>query len=286
MSPEDGVPVLMSNHWHNRCSPTCSPGGARSSAGASASSTPPMSETARDLAARCSRPGGVQRRHRAGHTLGPTAGRWSTRQLARPPRRGRRPRWRPAAALRVGLALTEGWADGTSRRSRRRLLRRVTGLGTPTVLRMRLKEVYQHCRALDIVPRHDAYCFIVVDCDTEDLAPFERDAARWWWPIVADSVPQGRDPDPPPAVGLSCSPADSALPPSCRARGVAPGSRHARGDGRAGLAGGPPGPPGPHRELLLDLADRCRVGRRSSPPRPPSTSRSADRHVNIGFRMR
>ena len=51
----------------------------------------------------------------------------------------------------------------------------MTGLGTPAVLRLRLKEIFQHCRTFDIVP-NDAYCFVVIDADTDDLAPFERDA--------------------------------------------------------------------------------------------------------------
>jgi hypothetical protein len=73
-------------------------------------------------------------------------------------------------------ALTEGWAERYVRGVHAGVcFDAVTGLGTPTVLRMRLKEVYQHCRAFHITPT-DAYCFIVVDCDTDDLAPFERDA--------------------------------------------------------------------------------------------------------------
>jgi hypothetical protein len=51
----------------------------------------------------------------------------------------------------------------------------VTGLGTPTLMRLRLKEIYQHCRAFGITPS-DAYCFVIIDADTDDLAPFERDA--------------------------------------------------------------------------------------------------------------
>ena len=51
----------------------------------------------------------------------------------------------------------------------------VTGLGTPAVLRLRLKEIYQHCRAFGFAP-NEAYCFVVVDAATDDLAPFERDA--------------------------------------------------------------------------------------------------------------
>ncbi len=73
-------------------------------------------------------------------------------------------------------ALTEGWAERYVRGVHAGVcFDAVTGLGTPTVLRMRLKEIYQHCRAFGITPT-DAYCFVVIDCDTDDLAPFERDA--------------------------------------------------------------------------------------------------------------
>ena len=73
-------------------------------------------------------------------------------------------------------AFTEGWADRYVRGVHAGVcFDAVTGLGTPTVLRMRLKEIYQHCRAFGITPT-DAYCFVVIDCDTDDLAPFERDA--------------------------------------------------------------------------------------------------------------
>ena len=73
-------------------------------------------------------------------------------------------------------ALTEGWAERYVRGAHAgACIDAVTGLGTPTVLRMRLKEIYQHCRAFGIAPT-DAYCLVVVDAATDDLAPFERDA--------------------------------------------------------------------------------------------------------------
>lgn len=73
-------------------------------------------------------------------------------------------------------ALTEGWAERYVRSVHAgACIDAVTGLGTPTVLRMRLRETYLHCRAYGITPT-DAYCFIVVDCHTDDLPPFERDA--------------------------------------------------------------------------------------------------------------
>jgi len=73
-------------------------------------------------------------------------------------------------------ALAEGWAERYVRGAHPgACLDAVTGLATPTVLRLRLKEVYQHCRAFGIVPT-EAYCFVIVDAKTDDLAPFERDA--------------------------------------------------------------------------------------------------------------
>jgi hypothetical protein len=73
-------------------------------------------------------------------------------------------------------AFTEGWADRYVRGAQSgACIDAVTGLGTPAVLRLRLKEMYQHCRAFDIAPT-DAYCFVIVDANTDDLAPFERDA--------------------------------------------------------------------------------------------------------------
>jgi hypothetical protein len=73
-------------------------------------------------------------------------------------------------------AFTQGWADRYVRGGHSgACLDAVTGLGTPTLLRIRLKEIYQHCRAFGITPC-EAYCFVVIDADTDDLAPFERDA--------------------------------------------------------------------------------------------------------------
>lgn len=73
-------------------------------------------------------------------------------------------------------ALTEGWAERYVRSAHAgACIDAVTGLGTPALLRMRLKEVYQHCRGYGIAPT-DGFCFIVVDCSTDDMAPFERDA--------------------------------------------------------------------------------------------------------------
>jgi len=72
-------------------------------------------------------------------------------------------------------ALAEGWAERYVRAAHSgACIDAVTGLGTPTVLRMRLKEIFQHCRTFDITP-NEAYCFVVIDADTDDLAPFERD---------------------------------------------------------------------------------------------------------------
>lgn len=73
-------------------------------------------------------------------------------------------------------ALTEGWAERFVRGPRSgACIDAVTGLGTPAVLRLRLREVYQQCRAYGIIPS-EAFGFVVIDADTDDLAPFERDA--------------------------------------------------------------------------------------------------------------
>ncbi|MEY2400830.1 MAG: hypothetical protein QOJ08_941 [Ilumatobacteraceae bacterium] len=73
-------------------------------------------------------------------------------------------------------ALAEGWAERYVRGAHSgACIDAVTGLGTPSVLRLRLKEIYQHCRTFDIAP-NDAYCFVVIDADTDDLPAFERDA--------------------------------------------------------------------------------------------------------------
>jgi hypothetical protein len=73
-------------------------------------------------------------------------------------------------------AFAEGWAERYVRGTHAGVsLDAVTGLGSPTFLRLRLKEIYQHCRAFDITPT-EAYCFVIVDVSTDDLAPFERDA--------------------------------------------------------------------------------------------------------------
>lgn len=80
------------------------------------------------------------------------------------------------AAFDSVAALAEGWAERYVRGAHSgACLDAVTGLGTPTLLRIRLKEIYQHCRAFGIAP-NDAYCLVVIDADTDDLAPFERDA--------------------------------------------------------------------------------------------------------------
>lgn len=73
-------------------------------------------------------------------------------------------------------SLAEGWAERYIRGPHAEVcIDAVTGLGTPPLLRIRLKEILQHCRAFGIAPS-DAYCFVVIDADTDDLAPFERDA--------------------------------------------------------------------------------------------------------------
>ncbi len=79
-------------------------------------------------------------------------------------------------SLESVAALVEGWAERYVRSAHSgACIDAVTGLGTPAVLRLRVKEIYQHCRAFAITPG-DAYCFVIVDTNTDDLAPFERDA--------------------------------------------------------------------------------------------------------------
>src|ERR1043165_4676326 len=69
-------------------------------------------------------------------------------------------------------SLSEGWAERHVRGPRAdSCTDAVTGLATPAVLRLRLREVYQQCRAYGLLPT-EAYCFVVVDADTGDLAPF------------------------------------------------------------------------------------------------------------------
>ncbi|MEY2583510.1 MAG: hypothetical protein QOE09_3359 [Ilumatobacteraceae bacterium] len=73
-------------------------------------------------------------------------------------------------------AFAEGWAERYVRGGHSGVcVDAVTGLATPTFLRLRLKEIYQHCRAFAVVPT-EAYCFVIIDANTDDLAPFERDA--------------------------------------------------------------------------------------------------------------
>ncbi len=115
---------------------------------------------------------------RLGHTLGDLG--WPLErlnvwisELATLTTRSRRAELRSFESV---AALTEGWAERYVRSGHSgACIDAVTGLGTPTVLRMRLKEIYQHCRAFGIAPT-EAYCLVVVDAATDDLAPFERDA--------------------------------------------------------------------------------------------------------------
>jgi hypothetical protein len=115
---------------------------------------------------------------RLGNTLGDLG--WQLDQinnwlyaLSNLTKRSRRAELRSFESL---AAFTEGWAERYVRSAHSgACLDAVTGLGTPSVLRMRLKEIYQHCRAFGFAA-NEAYCFVVVDTDTDDLAPFERDA--------------------------------------------------------------------------------------------------------------
>jgi hypothetical protein len=115
---------------------------------------------------------------RLGNTLGDLG--WQLDQLndwlyalSNLTKRSRRAELRSYESL---AAFAEGWADRYVRGGHSGVcIDALTGLGTPTVLRLRLKESFQHCRAFGIAP-NEAYCFVVVDTSTDDLAPFERDA--------------------------------------------------------------------------------------------------------------
>ena len=84
---------------------------------------------------------------------------------------------RRAAIVRVagGVRRGMGRAVRARRCTRAPASTRSPASARPTVLRLRLKEIYQHCRAFGITPT-EAYCFVIVDANTDDLAPFERDA--------------------------------------------------------------------------------------------------------------
>jgi hypothetical protein len=115
---------------------------------------------------------------RLGNTLGDLG--WSLEQLnawlhglSNLTKRSRRAELRSFESL---AACAEGWAERYVRGGHSGVcIDAVTGLATPIVLRLRLKEIYQHCRAFGVPPT-DAYCFVIVDTNTDDLAPFERDA--------------------------------------------------------------------------------------------------------------
>jgi hypothetical protein len=72
--------------------------------------------------------------------------------------------------------LAAGWAESFVRGAGSdQCIDPVTALGTALVLRLRLVEVYQQCRALD-VDIEDRYRLVVIDADADNLPPFERDA--------------------------------------------------------------------------------------------------------------
>jgi hypothetical protein len=73
-------------------------------------------------------------------------------------------------------ALAAGWADAFVRGAGSdQCLDAVTGLGTATVLRLRIAEVHAQCRSLDVAV-DAAFHLVIVDSDVDDLAPFDRDA--------------------------------------------------------------------------------------------------------------
>ena len=77
----------------------------------------------------------------------------------------------------AGVALAEGWADGYMQGSRSgECVDGLTGLVTLSVLRLRLRQVYEQCAALGVAPEQ-VYCLAVVDTDLTDRLPLEREAA-------------------------------------------------------------------------------------------------------------
>jgi hypothetical protein len=85
----------------------------------------------------------------------------------------------------AGIAVGQGWStsvlhdladDG--------ITDALTGLSTPPVLGLRLRQVHEQCQALGVDAR-DVYGLVIVDVDLADRPPLFRDAARV---VVADRV--------------------------------------------------------------------------------------------------
>jgi GGDEF domain-containing protein len=91
----------------------------------------------------------------------------------------------------TGLAghssVAQGWAEGFVRGAHSGMcVDPTTGLVTAMVLRLRLREVYEQCSALEL-PVSDRYTLIVIDSDTAALPRLQRDLMM---ASVADAVRQ------------------------------------------------------------------------------------------------
>jgi hypothetical protein len=85
----------------------------------------------------------------------------------------------------AGVALASGWADGFLAGSYEDgCTDPLTGLATPAVLALRLRQVYDQCAALGLDPRV-AYALLVISVDLPGRSPLVRDAARV---MLADRV--------------------------------------------------------------------------------------------------
>ena len=116
---------------------------------------------------------------RDGWTLGDVAN-WVTR-LAE----AAGPAGAPLRRFEAGIAVGRGWSAGALHERRQDgVTDALTGLATPPVLGLRLQQVHDQCRALDVDPRQ-VYGLVVVDVDLEGRPPLFRDAARV---VVADRV--------------------------------------------------------------------------------------------------
>jgi GGDEF domain-containing protein len=72
-------------------------------------------------------------------------------------------------------AMAQGWADGYVRGANTGMcLDPTTGLATAMVLQLRLREIYDQCRALGVRPAM-AYTLLIVDTDVADMPRLEAD---------------------------------------------------------------------------------------------------------------
>jgi hypothetical protein len=87
----------------------------------------------------------------------------------------------------AGVELAQGWADGYLYGMQAcECTDGLTGLVTLPVLRLRLGQVYDQCRALAVLPEQ-VYCLAVIDTDFADRPPLERDASMV---VLAEQVLQ------------------------------------------------------------------------------------------------